>query len=104
MYSNEAIEACALEIAEKFDPLQVILFGSHANGSAHFDSDVDLLVIMPLKEKSSKTALKIRRSIDKTFPLDLLVKDPVDTENRLSQGDPFLTKAFQEGKVLYERS
>ena len=35
-------------IAERFDPDQIILFGSHARGTARHDSDVDLLVVMPV--------------------------------------------------------
>jgi predicted nucleotidyltransferase len=34
-------------IVEQFQPEKIILFGSHACGSADPDSDVDLLVIMP---------------------------------------------------------
>src|SRR4051794_31061312 len=42
-----AIRKLAREIAEKFRPERIILFGSHAYGTPHADSDVDLLVIMP---------------------------------------------------------
>ena len=33
-------------IVKRFQPKQVILFGSHARGDAGPDSDVDLLVVM----------------------------------------------------------
>jgi predicted nucleotidyltransferase len=35
------------QVAERFKPDKIILFGSFADGSSHEDSDVDLLVIMP---------------------------------------------------------
>jgi len=35
-------------IVKKFHPQQIILFGSHARGEAGPDSDVDLLVVMPV--------------------------------------------------------
>ncbi len=38
------IRAIANHIAEKFDPAQIILFGSHAYGKPTAWSDVDLLV------------------------------------------------------------
>ena len=34
-------------IVEQFDPLKIILFGSHARGDATADSDIDLLVVFP---------------------------------------------------------
>ena len=35
------------QIAEKFKPEKIVLFGSQAYGTPHADSDVDILVIMP---------------------------------------------------------
>jgi predicted nucleotidyltransferase len=35
------------EVAERFRPDKIILFGSYAYGTPHADSDVDLLVVMP---------------------------------------------------------
>jgi uncharacterized protein len=40
------IRALANHIAEKFDPEEIILFGSHAYGKPDASSDVDFLVIM----------------------------------------------------------
>ena len=39
------IRAVAQLIAERFDPEQIILFGSHARGNAGSHSDIDLLVV-----------------------------------------------------------
>jgi predicted nucleotidyltransferase len=41
------IRRCARQIAERFAPEKIILFGSFAYGKPHADSDVDLLVVMP---------------------------------------------------------
>ena len=40
------IRAVAQLIAERFDPEQIILFGSHARGNAGSHSDIDLLVVL----------------------------------------------------------
>ena len=40
------IQAIAKLIVERFDPEQVILFGSHARGEVGAHSDVDLLVVL----------------------------------------------------------
>jgi predicted nucleotidyltransferase len=42
-----AIRRFARQIAERFHPDRIILFGSYAYGRPHNESDVDLLVIMP---------------------------------------------------------
>jgi uncharacterized protein len=41
------IRRFARDVAERFHPDKIILFGSYAYGEPHPDSDVDILVIMP---------------------------------------------------------
>lgn len=103
MVSTDEIKSCANTIAERFKPQRIILFGSHADGSAHDESDVDLLVLMPYHGKSSQAALTIRKALRKNFPLDILVKDPKEADQRIALGDSFLKEAIQRGRVLYER-
>ncbi len=47
-------------IVEHFDPEKIILFGSHARGEAGPDSDVDLLVVMPVQGSKREKQLEIR--------------------------------------------
>ena len=49
MVAMKGILAVVDRIAEAFDPDRVVLFGSHARGTATSDSDVDLLVILPFE-------------------------------------------------------
>jgi len=46
-----AIRQLAREIADKFRPERIVLFGSYAYGKPHEDSDVDILVIMPARNE-----------------------------------------------------
>jgi predicted nucleotidyltransferase len=101
MIEFKEIEAYAKDVAAKFRPDKIILFGSYADDSANEDSDVDLLVIMPHQGKASKQALSIRRDVPKCFPLDLVVQSPDEAERRLSGGDPFTSNAINRGRVLY---
>jgi uncharacterized protein len=98
-----AIQRLAREIAEKFQPDKIILFGSYAYGKPHRDSDVDLLVIMPAWNEISK-ASRIACAIDRSFPLDILVRTPKNLRWRLEEGDWFLQEAVGKGKVLYEKA
>ena len=49
-----AIAEMVRRIVERFDPEKIILFGSHARGDATPDSDVDLLVVMPVQGSSAR--------------------------------------------------
>ena len=89
-------------LAEAFRPERIILFGSHAYGTASEDSDVDLLVVMPDDGDPLGKAMEVRQRIDNRFPLDLLVRSREDLRWRLEHHDWLLTDAIERGRVLYE--
>src|SRR5438445_7619662 len=99
-----AIRRYARQIAERFHPDKIILFGSYAYGTPTPDSDVDLLVVMPTRHQIEQ-AVRIDEAIeDRGFPLDLIVRTPKTLENRLRWGDCFLQDIVARGKVLYEKA
>jgi predicted nucleotidyltransferase len=98
-----AIQKLVREIAEKFHPDKIILFGSYAYGKPHRDSDVDLLVVMPAWNEISK-ASRIACAVDRSFPLDILVRTPENLRWRMEEGDWFLREAVGKGLVLYEKA
>jgi predicted nucleotidyltransferase len=98
-----AIRRFARQVAERFDPHKIILFGSHAYGTPHADSDVDLLVVMPARNELDQ-AVRIRLAVDYNFPLDLLVRTPKNVAWRLAEGDSFLCEVMSRGNVLYQRA
>ena len=59
----KTIRAIVNHIAEKFDPEQIILFGSHAYGKPTAWSDVDLLVVMETPKGEMETILEIVDSL-----------------------------------------
>src|SRR5271157_4996738 len=97
-----AIRKLARDIAERFQPEKIILFGSHAFGTPHADSDVDILVIMAARNQHDQ-AVKIRWEIDVPFPMDLLVRTPKNLQWRLDERESFHTEIVTRGKVLYEK-
>jgi predicted nucleotidyltransferase len=92
------------KIARQFHPDRVILFGSHAYGTATGDSDVDLLVIMEHEGKGWQMATKIRNKTNPQFPMDLIVRTEKQIQKRLQMGDCFFKEITNKGKVLYEAS
>src|SRR3970040_1856091 len=69
------IRRFARQVAERFQPDKIILFGSYAYGTPTADSDVDLLVIMPCRNELDQ-AVKIRWAIEAPFAMDLIVRTP----------------------------
>jgi len=92
------------EIARRFKPDKIILFGSYAYGTPTQDSDVDLLVVKPYRGESYREAARLCEGTRRTFPLDLIVKSPVEFSRRISMKDSFATEMVKEGIVLYDLS
>lgn len=97
------IRRAAVNIARHFHPHRIMLFGSYAYGQPNSDSDVDLLILMPANSTHDQGIL-IRDQIEFEFPVDLLVRSPVEFKKRIAQGDCFLKEIQEKGKILYEAS
>jgi predicted nucleotidyltransferase len=90
-------------IVDQFHPAKIILFGSHARGSARPDSDVDLLVVMDVKESKRRQAVEIDLALaDRTFPLDVIVVTPAEFARYRDVVGHILYPAVRDGKVLYD--
>lgn len=98
--SQDKIRNYAQRIGETFLPDKVILFGSYASGNADKNSDVDQFVIMNFSGRAPQQAYEIRKTIPKSFPLDLIVRRPQDVEQRLEMGDLFIRDVLSNGKIL----
>ena len=102
MVSRRTIKKFTDEVARRFKPRRIILFGSYAYGKPTEDSDVDLLVIMPYDRRKTRMSVKILQALDYDFALDLLVRSPAEVRQRLQWGDCFIQEVLSKGKVLYE--
>ncbi len=102
MVTKKDIQATCDDIVREFDPLQVILFGSHAYGTPTEDSDVDMLVVMDIAEsETTRQAVEIGQRIPRRFSMDLLVRSPKEIAYRVSHNDWFLREITEKGEVLY---
>ncbi len=105
MASTDVIAAMADSIVHAFQPLKIILFGSHARGDDRPDSDIDLLVVFPDVPDKRKAAVAIRRELARfPVPKDILVTSAEEIKRRGGLVGTVLRPALREGKVLYERS
>lgn len=88
------------QIIEKFMPQKVILFGSHAKGTASTGSDIDLCIIADTQNKRKATA-QLYYSIDCEIPIDFILYTPSEWEECIADKNSFAFKVLNEGVVLY---
>ena len=103
LISRGRIQRLADEIARKFHPKKVILFGSYATRKATVDSDVDIFVILRPGSRGVDS-LRVHRGITHDFPMDLIVMTARKFDDRLGEGDFFLMDVVEQGIVLYEEN
>src|ERR1035438_761427 len=89
-----AIKRFTRQIAERFQPRKIILFGSYAYGKPHNESDVDLLVVMPASDVVNM-AIRISLAFEHPFSLDLLVRTPGQIERGVRDDDWFLREIVE---------
>src|SRR5262252_4618769 len=82
------IRRFARQVAKRFHPEKVILFGSYAYGTPHADSDVDILVVMTARNQLDQ-AFKIRLAVQAPFAMDLIVRTPKKLHWFLAEGESF---------------
>lgn len=102
MVAADDIISFADDVAERYQPQRIILFGSYAYGTPTADSDVDLLVVMPHLGPAYRLAARIRVEIGSRFPMDLLVRSQNEIEKRVRGNDFFLKEVVERGLVLYD--
>lgn len=101
---QKEIDRMVRMIVRKFHPERIILFGSRARGDAGPDSDVDLLVVMPLEGSKREKQLELRLALyDYMMPVDVIVTSPEDFAWRKDIVGTIEWPATHEGKVLYAR-
>lgn len=99
------VQEMVRRIVERFQPEQIILFGSHARGTAGPDSDVDLLVVLREPGSRLQKQLEIRVALHGMgIAKDIVVATPEDMARARSLPGTLIRSALREGRVLYERA
>jgi predicted nucleotidyltransferase len=104
MVTRQEIENFAHQVAERYRPEKIILFGSQAYGTPTKYSDVDVLVVIGHDGRNVRKAIEILNTINPRFAIDLLVRKPADVTQRLAYNDFFMRDIIEKGVVLYESS
>lgn len=106
--SEDMLAQMTQVIVREVKPEQIILFGSHARGEAHPDSDVDLLVIeredfSQQRSRRREAALLWRALANFPVPKDIVVYSQAEAAAWKDSPGHLVARALREGRVLYER-
>lgn len=97
------IKRIAERLKEKYNARQVILFGSYSRGEETGDSDIDLLIIAPTKERFFQRIAQVKRLIRDLrngIPVAPIVLTNEELEKRLTVGDQFVKAILEKGVIL----
>ncbi len=104
MVDDGVLDYVVRTIAERFDPERIVLFGSHARGTAHPDSDLDLFIEMETPDRPHERAVKIRSAFGLyRQPMDIVVYTPAEVQRLRGKFWTLLSEIESQGRVLYER-
>jgi predicted nucleotidyltransferase len=100
--NQKNIDQLVKSVVEAVQPLKIILFGSAARDNTTFDSDVDLLVVMPEGIHRRETARYLYKHLGETgIPVDILVATPDDLKRHKNNIGLIYRTVLQEGKEVY---
>lgn len=102
---KSAIKKIVKRVVSRFSPEKIILFGSYAKGTAGPDSDLDLIIVMPVSGSKRQKAVEIGVALhDIAVAKDVIVVTPEEFEWRKDVIGTIERPAWREGKVLYARN
>lgn len=97
------LDEIVARLVKEFEPEKIILFGSHAWGNPHADSDVDLLIIVSSASLSpTRRAAQAYRCLQGIkIPTEIIVSARQELERYRSVPSSLTRQILERGKVVY---
>jgi len=91
------------KLIDVYRPLKIYLFGSRAKGEAEFDSDYDIMLVVPDDSPSClKSATKAYEIMwGASVPVDILIRTESNFNIRLDIENSLPSTVEREGRILY---
>ena len=97
---NIEVDNIKKQIIEKYDPKEIILFGSVAKGIFKVNSDIDLCVIKDTKDKRNLLA-EMYIYIDSRIPFDLVLYTSEEWNKCVKDKSSFAYIIYNTGVKIY---
>ncbi len=103
--NRDTIQAVTQLIVERFEPEQVILFGSCARDEVDENSDLDLLVVLRHNDEQGSQGYAIRLAIAERFvlPVDVLIRSADVVAKYRQDPNSMISRMLEDSEVLYDR-
>ena len=103
--NRETIQAITQLIVERFQPEQVILFGSCARGEEDENSDLNLMVVLRHNDEQGRDGYAIRLAIAENFvlPVDVLIRSDDVIARYRKDANSMISRMLEDSEVLYDR-
>jgi len=100
---NERLKKISERLKKEYQAEKVILYGSYAKGQSTRDSDVDLFIVAPTKERFYErmaSVLCLLRDLYQGIPFSPIVLTPAELKKRVDIGDQFINEILTKGISL----
>ncbi len=101
---NRVLRQSVRRIVGRFPQVRrIVLFGSYASGSPTKNSDLDLFIVMPTRQRWNDRIRAMNTLFpDRSIPMDFVVRTPAEVRERLtSYFCPFTREVLKKGRTLY---
>ncbi len=97
------LERLLVRLIPQYQPDEVILFGSLAQGEVRVWSDLDLIIIKDTPKRFLDRTAEVLEFIDPRVGADILVYTPEEFEQLCRERPFFKEEIMAKGRVIYER-
>jgi uncharacterized protein len=88
-------------LLKEMGAIKIVLFGSCANNTAGFLSDLDLFIIMETNLPFVERLMYIYKTLLPSVPTDMIIYTPAEYER--NKENSFIREIKKNGKIIYEK-